>query len=197
VSDEVRDDYLENLKFKNIAGYQVSFSQIENSCGIKFDIGSGELNYKVLFNKLGYDNKKFLECERHFGFRRGEGKGSIKVRAVNSCGTSAYSPTLNLTGVSCFAKNSGEAEKIDLNELFEVQAYPNPSKTDFRLELQSNSQETVTIRITDVYGNTKGVYLMKSNNNQLLVGHKLMSGTYFAEVVQGSNRKVLKLIKLN
>jgi Metallo-peptidase family M12/Secretion system C-terminal sorting domain/HYR domain len=82
-------------------------------------------------------------------------------------------------------------------DLFKVIVYPNPSAGDFRIQVTSNSYEPVTVRILDVTGVVHSVNLMNSKTNTIKVGNHLKEGTYIAEVIQGTNRKLVKLIKLN
>jgi hypothetical protein len=86
---------------------------------------------------------------------------------------------------------------IPETDLFKVIVYPNPSAGDFRIQVTSNSYEPVTVRILDVTGVVHSVNLMNSKTNTIKVGNHLKEGTYIAEVIQGTNRKLVKLIKLN
>lgn len=81
-------------------------------------------------------------------------------------------------------------------EEFSVNAYPNPSIGDFNIRVFSSSNEPVMVRILDNNGVVRSVTSMLSKNNSIRVGGNLTSGTYIAEVIQGTNRKLVKLIKL-
>ncbi len=51
------------------------------------------------------------------------------------------------------------------------------------------------VRITDIYG--RSLKVMKGTFDQTFrFGSNLKGGTYFAEVIQGNIRQVVKLIKL-
>lgn len=79
-----------------------------------------------------------------------------------------------------------------------VDVSPNPSSGDFRIQVTSNSKEPVTVRIMDITGVIKNVYLLNAKtNNTVLVGTNLPGGTYTAEIIQGNNRRIIKLVKLN
>jgi hypothetical protein len=86
---------------------------------------------------------------------------------------------------------------IEVNDEFSVIAYPNPTTSDFSIQVKSNSDKPVTVRILDVNGVVRGVTLMNSKTNTIKVGGKLKGGTYIAEVIQGNDTKVVKLIKLD
>ncbi len=90
-----------------------------------------------------------------------------------------------------------EVTMADETEGFKVIVYPNPSASDFIIQVNSNSDEPVTIRIMDVTGLVRSVRTINSKTNTIKMGGDLIGGTYIAEVIQGSNRKVVKLTKLN
>ncbi|MFZ1453206.1 MAG: PA domain-containing protein [Ferruginibacter sp.] len=80
---------------------------------------------------------------------------------------------------------------------FRVNVYPNPSAYDFSIQVSSKSNEPVTVRILDMNGKVLSVHAQQTKANNIRVGDKLTGGTYIAEVIQGTNRKTLKLVKLN
>ena len=82
-------------------------------------------------------------------------------------------------------------------DIFEVKISPNPTDHVFRIQVTSNSNELVTVRILDMNGKVQTVNSRLSKSNIITVGSQLMGGTYMAEVIQGNNRKVFKLVKLN
>ncbi len=81
-------------------------------------------------------------------------------------------------------------------DLFQVKVYPNPSATDFTLQVMTTSTDPITVRIIDVNG-----IVLKANTtvkgSLVKIGSELASGTYFAEVMQGEHRQTVKLVKLN
>jgi hypothetical protein len=81
---------------------------------------------------------------------------------------------------------------------FEVKASPNPSTTDFNIQVISDSKETIQVKLLDVSGKTIGTFINRFATMKMLIpGRNLRAGTYFAEVTQGTNRHVVKLVKLN
>ena len=82
-------------------------------------------------------------------------------------------------------------------ETFQVKVYPNPSTTDFSLQVMSSSTEPISVRIVDVNGTVLKVNNSVLKGSVVRLGSELRGGTYFAEVTQGSSRQVVKLIKLN
>jgi len=78
----------------------------------------------------------------------------------------------------------------------EVRVMPNPSNSYFNLVINSNDASPVTVRILDVFGQSVEKHEKVASGN-LRVGQSLAAGTYLAEIMQGDQRKVVKLIKVN
>jgi hypothetical protein len=91
-------------------------------------------------------------------------------------------------------EKQGETPKA---ELFTVTALPNPSSSNFTLYITGNGAETVVIRIMDISGKVISITKLNGSVAYTHLGGNLKGGIYFAEVIQGNNRRVLKLIKLN
>jgi len=76
-----------------------------------------------------------------------------------------------------------------------VSVLGNPSSSDFRLNVQSKSAQMLSIRIMDSKGkiifNQTGI----QPNTILNIGDNFSQGVYFAEIRQGMQRKVIKLLK--
>lgn len=81
--------------------------------------------------------------------------------------------------------------------IFQVKVYPNPSSTDFSIQVMSSGTEPVSVRIMDANGTDLKVSTSVLKGSVVRLGAGLRGGTYFAEVVQGHNRQVLRLVKLN
>jgi len=84
-----------------------------------------------------------------------------------------------------------------IDQELSIAAMPNPASSTFNLAIKGNTKETVTIRILDVFGQVIEKHEKIKTSGILVVGQNWTGGTYFAEVVQGSERKVIKLIKTN
>lgn len=93
-------------------------------------------------------------------------------------------------------KNEVKPEPVSANEL-EVKVSPNPTENVFRIQVGSRSNEPITLRIVDMNGRVRITDKRLSNENVITVGAELTGGIYMAEVIQGKNRKVYKLVKLN
>jgi hypothetical protein len=85
----------------------------------------------------------------------------------------------------------------DEKEEFNIAAYPNPSSTEFTLQVKGTATATVTVKVLDVNGVVRSTTVMSPKSNTIKLGNELKAGTYMVEVIQGTERKVLKLLKLN
>ena len=79
---------------------------------------------------------------------------------------------------------------------FKVSVLPNPSRTSFTLFLESNNELPVNIRILDVQGREINRSGNISANSIIKLGDKLNTGFYLAEIIQGDERKIVKLVKI-
>jgi hypothetical protein len=77
----------------------------------------------------------------------------------------------------------------------QAMAFPNPSRKHFTMLVQGKHDEPVSIRVSDIMGRIveerKGI----SANGTLTLGAAYRPGIYMAEVWQGKEKVVLKLIK--
>jgi hypothetical protein len=80
---------------------------------------------------------------------------------------------------------------------FSVNVMPNPSYNDFSLHFAGNSAEPIMIRLMDVCGRVLSVTKLDGNITYTSLGGNLKGGNYFAEVIRGNQRQLLKLVKLN
>ncbi len=77
-----------------------------------------------------------------------------------------------------------------------VTVMPNPSVTDFVLVVKSNSKEKAMIHIMDASGRAVENLSSVTPGSSVRVGGKLFDGSYYAQVIQGTQRVIVKLIKL-
>jgi hypothetical protein len=78
----------------------------------------------------------------------------------------------------------------------ELIAFPNPSVTQFNLKLQSsNITDKITIRVFDMNGRTVQVIQNLATGQTVQLGSGYRPGIYFVEMLQGNQRKQVKLLK--
>jgi hypothetical protein len=85
---------------------------------------------------------------------------------------------------------------VPVAETFGVTVYPNPTPDGFALKVKSDDKYTrVTVRIVDAFGRTVEVFNEITVGRTILFGDKYASGSYYAEVIQGSDRKLIPVVK--
>jgi hypothetical protein len=88
-------------------------------------------------------------------------------------------------------------EQTTTNEKFGVKIMPNPGVDYFNLIINSDTKTPVSIRIRDISGRVIEKYEGIAPGSTLHLGHAWIGGSYFAEVIQGDQRTVVKMIKVN
>ncbi len=79
---------------------------------------------------------------------------------------------------------------------FRVSAMPNPSNTYFNLVISAKDRVPVIVRILDLSGRVIEQH-EKAGSSTLDVGYRWPAGAYFAEVSQGDQRKIIRIVKTN
>jgi hypothetical protein len=74
-----------------------------------------------------------------------------------------------------------------------AQVFPNPSDQHFTLQITSDKQERIWIRVMDLQGRV--VYKAQGLPGNYSMGQNLVGGTYIVEVIQGSQKRLLKVMK--
>jgi hypothetical protein len=77
---------------------------------------------------------------------------------------------------------------------FNIKAWPNPSNSEFTLDITGSSPEKVYIRVTNNYGQLVQQFTTTANE-VVSFGEKLNAGVYYVEVRQGETKKLVKLVK--
>jgi hypothetical protein len=138
-------------------------------------------------------NKNILLCHRDVTLQTWE------TLCVNPKAASAHLGHGDYLG-TCIPVTTFRSEITAANspgdQSFGLTAYPNPSSTHFTLRIQSTkTKDKVSLRIMDLDGRP-----VEQKNNLIpgqvvLLGDNYRAGIYFVEVIQGTERKMLKLIK--
>jgi hypothetical protein len=77
----------------------------------------------------------------------------------------------------------------------EATAYPNPAPYSFTLRIRSSRDLPVNVRIINQWGRVVETRSHLSSRSTLIIGALYIPGTYYAEVLQGSKKVTVKLIK--
>ena len=132
----------------------------------------------------------------------GQGSNSIVINTASASATLSISVTAsNGTGTSLakvllLKATSGckiAAEQVIAADEFNVIAYPNPSSSEFTIDVQSSSKGTTNVQVYDMVGRL--IENRQVNSNSIQIGSRLASGVYNVIVNQGSKVKTLRVIK--
>lgn len=110
--------------------------------------------------------------------------------------------TIEISGPSCSGREANLSDQSQSlsgkmrENVLKVWVLQNPTPSGFTLNLQSLNNDKVSIMVSDMYG--KIVYKnIGSSNKTYSFGNDLLSGIYFVQVSQGSQKQTLKLVKAN
>jgi hypothetical protein len=82
-------------------------------------------------------------------------------------------------------------------QFFDLKVYANPTSNSFGLQPMSSDKHTrMLLRITDVSGRVIAIYDQLKDSQNLIIGDAFDKGVYFAELIQGDQRKVIRLLKI-
>ena len=120
-----------------------------------------------------------------------EGDGKSIFWNNYQCGSA--SPIAGADAMPVFNKTT---EEETITEELKVTVMPNPSTTYFTLKLVSQSNLPVNIKVVDAAGRLVEGKAKQAANSTLQLGHNYPTGNYFAEFIQGNQRKVVQLMKI-
>jgi autotransporter-associated beta strand protein len=127
--------------------------------------------------------------------------GAVTVQAVSNCGTSAIrSSVVKLPACpppgpresAIFSRNGGVP--VEGGGSLELNVFPNPTVSDFKLQVITVDKEVIRIRILDMQGR-EFKQLRLQPHETVSLGNELKAGAYMVEAIQGKERKMVKLVK--
>jgi hypothetical protein len=128
--------------------------------------------------------------------------GFITVKAISNCGVSTIrqsivrlpacpAPGFTVRGNTEIHSELQAKEQI---EGLSINVFPNPSVSDFKLNIAASKYELVYVRIINLKGNiVKSFKLMPSQI--ISMGNDLSAGVYIIEAMQGSVVKKTRVVK--
>jgi hypothetical protein len=145
-----------------------------------FNKNSGEIYYDSQMGASDADNPTIVVENNSLG----DG-----VVVMNTTATTTANPvTVAPVQLNTIPVEVGETK-------FDLKAFPNPSASQFTLQLQSNVTGKVQLRVTDISGRTVQMLHNLDANQTIQLGLGYRPGVYVVEMIQGNNRKQVKLIK--
>jgi hypothetical protein len=86
--------------------------------------------------------------------------------------------------------------QLELANVFEALAYPNPFTENFKLDVKTNSEASIQVRVYDMIGKLVEDKMINASDIQNFeLGNQYPSGVYNVIVSQESNTKTLRVIK--
>lgn len=145
----------------------------------------------------GTDGKKVYICHAPPGNTNNGQTLAVNVNSVKDHLANHPNDKLGQCGQNpCSPQSRIVTNNVFFGESFKVAALPNPSRTSFALSIESNSDSPISIRILDIQGKQVDRLGNISANSIIKIGDKLKTGVYLAEIMQGNERKTVKLIKI-
>jgi hypothetical protein len=123
--------------------------------------------------------------------------GQVSVRGINNCGASSYKNSI-VKLAPCPAGPTAPTTKglpIVVSNPMEVKVFPNPTTSSFNLQVTADvSRSAIQARVFDLQGRLMKTLMIHPNEN-ISLGADLKPGVYMLEVLQGEEKKVLRVVK--
>jgi hypothetical protein len=124
--------------------------------------------------------------------------GNNTYVATYNAGARIAAPAVTGTATEISKSSVQEVtEKVAPVSKLYVNIMPNPSADNFNMVINSNDADPVSVRVSDIFGRLIEMHQKVTSTGILRLGQTWKGGIYFAEVVQGDQRKVVKMIKTN
>ena len=81
----------------------------------------------------------------------------------------------------------------EIQPAIQLKAYPNPTTSEFILTIPNSALVNTQVRITDQAG--RSLLSLSTKDAQVHIGNTLKPGIYFAEIIQGTKKQTIKLVK--
>jgi hypothetical protein len=161
-------------------------------------------------NVIGYGGNHNLEIKITDNGEPGN-MDSIAITLYNSSGTLLMSGNwinintvqkkiangnIQVSGVSASLRGIDPADLLTKPSILNVEVLPNPSPSQFTIVVRSNNEtDPLSVRVINALGQVVEVKKNSSVNETFLMGANWKPGTYILEVVQGTEKRTVKLIR--
>jgi hypothetical protein len=133
----------------------------------------------------------------HIGNHEGDQLGSC---ADFGCAETAPASTIvsNTTATAVATESVPTTKKVAVSTEsdLEIKVMGNPSRSFFTIQMESKHDLPIQVRVFDINGRPLESKANQLPNSTIQIGHNLGSGTYYAEFLQGTRRKIIQLIKV-
>ena len=173
--------------------YQFTFT-VTNLCGVKTECS---ITICVLDIRVPGKNGKVYICHTPPGNMNNAKTLSISISDVADHLLNHSSDKLGKCGEEPCGSDAFRGQEIVEEDNLSVDLlasiYPNPSDNLFNLQIRSLKQEVVVIRIINAQGKIMNTH--RGFPGSYKIGENLLPGIYLVEVVQGSKKQMIKVIK--
>jgi hypothetical protein len=169
------------------AGSGYLWSMPIGSLGITGVLDSGTLNSQKIVIVYSSNAAAATGDSIHLRYTSACGNGDVRARKLTN--TFKFG-CQQITGKMPY---TGDEAANQPNSL-QLQVTPNPSRTDFRLLVNSKYAEAIIVRVFDMQGRLL-IPMRIAAGNALSIGGQLPPGTYILEVRQGKEIRSMKLLK--
>jgi hypothetical protein len=120
----------------------------------------------------------------------------VRVSGTNSLNCYQLTVTSGLLTRSSGSNIQQEVTKTKPSkDVFNVTAFPNPSNSSFNVKIESGSEELMNMRVLDASGRLIEEKKNIPSSQIVKLGERYINGVYLVEIVQGNNRKTVRLVK--
>jgi hypothetical protein len=184
-----------NLDEYVVNGSTVTIVPIEGGATFQMEAYQNNCNQQVaitLFRKAGgiwyssrWENGKTTRQQVN-------SNSKVFVEGGGSCTTNTIPVTYTNTAVGM---NTDVTEVTDTK--FGLTAFPNPTQNQFKVHVESsNRNDKIMLRVFDAYGRTVRLIRDAMAGQTITLGNEYRPGVYYIEMIQGKNRKQVKLLKV-
>jgi hypothetical protein len=131
----------------------------------------------------------------------GKGNGGVNYTGnYSSTGNISCTPVSNQrsgasTAPAQILHKAGVIDELEIASDLDVIVMPNPTRHIFNVLIKGNPKESVSVRVFDIFGQLLEKHDKIFPGELSRMGQTWRNGTYVLEVMQGSQRKVIKIIK--
>ncbi len=119
----------------------------------------------------------------------------VAVKLANESNFGPYSKVCNIK-TPLQARFISSQIELEVSNTFEAFAYPNPFISNFKLDIKTNSEANIQIRVYDMIGKlVEDKMINAADIQEFEIGNQYPSGVYNIVISQESNTKTLRVIR--